>query len=204
MPKYDLAELLTKFVDYKLATLRVCLPGKVNAYYAAKQTADIQPLIKSAVDLEDGQLVEDLPVLYDVPVEFPRGGGYVVMFPLVVGDTGMIDFCDFSIDLWRSSGQPGAPNDLRTHALGNAVFRPGLSPSTHPVANAPPGLLVGSEDGTKTIQLGSASATDFVVLESKMVAKFNAHTHPTGTGPSGPPSVLLVTTDVGSTVVKSA
>ena len=45
-----------------------------------------------------------------------RGGGYLLMFPLSAGDTGLLEFCDFSIDLWRSSGNIDEPNDLRTHA----------------------------------------------------------------------------------------
>ena len=175
--KRDLAEVITKAIDYRLAQLRVAIPGKVKAYYADKQAADIQPLVNSAMPLEDGTLVEELPILYGIPVEFPRGGGYAVMFPLDPNDTGMIDFCDFSIDLWRSSGNQGAPNDLRTHALGNAVFRPGLHHGKNNIPSPPSGAMIGAETGkrihvTKTgVFLGKAGATEALVLGTDFRAK---------------------------------
>jgi hypothetical protein len=188
--KRSLAEVIAKAIDYRLATMRVCLPGSVVAYHSATQTADIQVVIDSAINLDDGVLVEKLPQLNGIPVEFPRGGGYLLMFPLDPGDTGMIEFCDFSIDLWRKSSQQGQPNDLRTHALGNAVFRPGLSPESKTVANPPTGILLGSESGTKIVYLGSASASDWVACSSITEARVSAleswaktHVHVCGTGP---------------------
>jgi hypothetical protein len=214
--KRSLAEVIAKAIDYRLATMRVCLPGSVVAYHSDTQTADIQVVIDSAIDLDDGVLVEELPQLNGIPVEFPRGGGYLLMFPLDPGDTGMVEFCDFSIDLWRTSGQPGAPNDLRTHSLGNAIFRPGLSPSARAVANPPTGILLGSETGTQIVYLGSASASDWVAkatnTENRLAALESAmitHIHPTGVGPSSVanPLVPLLNTPpqpVASTVVKTA
>lgn len=178
--KRDLAEVISKAMDCREAQLRVCIPGSVVAYYPATQTADVQPAIASVMDLEDGPLVEHLPLLYNVPVEFPRGGGYLLMFPLNPLDTGMLEFTDFSIDLWRSTGvvsdaaAPSGPNDLRTHSLGSAIFRPGISPAARVVAAPPTGLLLGSEAGTLPIQLGSSSATDFVALASLVSAQLSA------------------------------
>lgn len=49
------------------------------------------------------------------------------------------------------------------------------------------------DDGTvvvtaDTIELGSSSASEHVVLGDTFMQFFNAHTHPTGVGPSGPPT----------------
>ena len=201
--KRSLAEVITKAIDVRQAELRVCMPGTVIAYYAATQTADIQPPIWSAIDLEDGTLQEQLPVLFNVPVEFPRGGGFVLMFPLVPGDTGVLEFSDFSMDLWRSSGLDGAPQDLRTHALGSAVFRPGLSCSLVPIAGAPAttadGLAIGAELGQRiqitqnAIALGGPTATDFVALASKVESRLGAIESALSTwiGPTGTLGVLV-------------
>ena len=213
--KRDLAEVITKAIDYRLATMRVCLPGSVTAYYGATQTADVQVLVDSKIALEGGPLIEQFPPLYGIPVEFPRGGGYMLMFPLVPGDTGLIEFCDFSIDLWRSSGLRGAPNDLRTHALGNAVFRPGLAHKTRAVASPPSGILLGSESGTQIVYLGSATATDWVAkatnTENRLAAlesEARTHVHPTGVGPSGASATATTLNippqPVASTVVRTA
>jgi phage gp45-like len=55
-------------------------------------------------------------------------------------------------------------------------------------------------DGTVAV---GTNATDFVVLTTLLLAKFNAHTHPTGTGPSGPPTQPLVAADIAATEVKA-
>jgi hypothetical protein len=211
--KRDLAEVITKAIEYKLAMLHVSMPGVVTAYYPDAQTADVQPLVSSIIELDEGTLAEEMPVIFNVPIDFPRGNGFISLFPLAPGDTGLLEFCDFSIDLWRASGLAGAPQDLRTHALGNAVFRPGLSPRTNPVLNAPAnGLVFGLENGTqivvdKTTGIVSIGAVgsifDAAVLETKLISKFNAHNHPTGVGPSGVPIVPLIPGDVGATKVKA-
>lgn len=173
---HDLAEVITKAIDYRLATMHVCMPATVIAYNAATQTVNVQPVVASAIPLETGTLVEPLPMIADVPVEFPRGGGYVVVFPLNPGDTGIIECTDFSIDLWRQAGIAGTPNDLSTHALGNAVFRPGLSPSTKPIVGAPAaGMMVGAEAGKQIVIsatgvfIGSSMATKGVARQGDSV-----------------------------------
>ena len=220
--KRSLAEVITKAIDVRQAELRICMPGTVIAYYAATQTADIQPPIWSALDLEDGVLQEQLPVLFNVPVEFPRGGGYAITFPLLPGDTGELRFSDFSMDLWRSSGLDGPPQDLRTHALGSAVFQPGLASTLRAIPGLPNALFVGSETGLLPVVLGATTATDFVALASlvlgelqKIQSAFSGHTHVitaqpttcpagagtcTGTTATGP---AYTPASVASTVVKS-
>ena len=187
--KRTLEEVIAMAINYRQAELRVCMPGTVITYYAATQTADIQPPVWTAIPAsgtvqidgsvtEGGTIQDQLPILFNIPVEFPRGGGYAITFPLVPGDTGMLEFPDFSIDLWRSSGLDGPSQDLRTHSIGSAVFRPGLSCSLVPIAGAPAttadGLAIGAELGQRiqitqtAVALGSPTATDFVALASKV------------------------------------
>ena len=172
--KRTLAEVITKAIDVRQAELRVCMPGTVVAYYPATQTADIQPPVWSALDLEDGVLPEQLPLLTNVPVEFLRGGGYAITFPLLPGDTGELRFPDFSIDLWRSSGLDGPPQDLRTHSVGSAVFQPGLASTLRAIPGLPNALFVGSETGVLPVVLGAMTATDFVALASKVESRLGA------------------------------
>jgi hypothetical protein len=51
------------------------------------------------------------------------------------------------------------------------------------------------------ITQGGGAPNDFLVLASKLVAAYNAHTHPTPSGESSPPSAPITGAGVGSTII---
>ena len=63
--------------------LHTALPAKVVSFNQEKQTVTLAIQIK--MQLADGTGA-DIPPLVDVPVSFPRGGGFAVTFPLKAGD----------------------------------------------------------------------------------------------------------------------
>lgn len=65
----------------------------------------------------------------------PSGADLVV--PVAVGTTGLLVFCDDSLDVWLSKGGLVDPLDDRHHALSDAVFIPGLRPFSNPVSVPP-------------------------------------------------------------------
>jgi len=65
----------------------------------------------------------------------PSGADLVT--PVAVGDTGLLVFCDGSLDVWLSKGGLVDPLDDRHHALSDAVFIPGLRPFSNPVSVPP-------------------------------------------------------------------
>src|SRR5574342_4931 len=124
-----LAEVIRAALDAQSRALRVALPGRVTAYNASRESVDVQPQLRDVLETEDGDLVtENLPIIPDVPVCWPSGlGGTAFMtFPLAAGDPVLLVCCDYDPGLWRSTGQPGTPGDLRIHRLGHAVAYPGL------------------------------------------------------------------------------
>ena len=205
----DLAELLRKAMEHRLADVRTSMPARVSVYNLATQTVDVEPLVREITETDSDDIEEALPVISSVPVSWPRGGGFFITFPLVPGDTGQIVICDRSIDQWRTKGSnintPGFgfavdPLDKRKHGLAGAVFYPGLSDSLSPLLDAHALDLVLGKDGgssihikpTGEIHIGSAIGFDptfFVALAD--------HTHGPGTyaapggavtGASGPSS----------------
>ena len=58
------------------------MPGQVVSFDPAKQTISVQPLYKKRLN----GVPTDLPVLLDVPVRFPRAGGFIITHPIKVGD----------------------------------------------------------------------------------------------------------------------
>lgn len=58
------------------------MPGRVVSFDHEKQTATIQPLYRKRLN----GTPTDLPELLEVPVRFPRAGGFVITTPVKAGD----------------------------------------------------------------------------------------------------------------------
>ena len=115
------------------------LPGRVQSYDAATQLADIVPCVRHPVPQPDGTtLCEDLPVIPDVPVLWPRVGAWFFAMTLVPGDTVQLLFNSADIGPWLvGDGSTVNPADLRRHHLAHAVAIPGLYVQQKALANAP-------------------------------------------------------------------
>lgn len=107
----------------ELLKLRTAFPGIVESFDPGTRTVTVRPAIDA--QLVDGSSAE-LPLLVDVPVSFPTGGGFVIEWPLVHGDEGQVTISDRCIDGWFVSGRNGPPLDLRMHDLSDAMFTPGV------------------------------------------------------------------------------
>lgn len=174
----ELSEVLNTVLESALSELYISMPGKVVAYDATAQKADVQPLIKVPAEDERGELHrEALPVVPSVPVVMPGGGGFVVQFPISVGDTVLLVFSAASLDKWLARG--GGPIDPETdqrHTLSDAVAIPGLRDFRHARATAI-GMVLGVESGVQIqvnpaeIKLGSA-AVDPLILSTPFLAAF--------------------------------
>lgn len=126
---YDLETVLREAIDARAAEVHTAIPAKVISYDAAKQVADVQPMVKDFYHSVEGALIpRSFPTLPSVPVAFLRGSGYFMTVPLAAGDTGMLIFSELPIDRWRSTGQESHPVNARRHGVGNAVFYPGITP----------------------------------------------------------------------------
>lgn len=121
MPSAERA--MARALDSRVKRLHTALPGRVLSFDPQWQTASVQPLIDQV--LVDGTRVP-LPVLADVPVQFPRGGGFVLTFPVRPGDECLLLFNERCIDGWWQSGEPSEPLDYRQHDLSDAVAIMGI------------------------------------------------------------------------------
>ena len=127
-------ELLRKVIDSRIARVHVSMPGQVVAYDHTEQKATVQPIPRGRYldENEDAQVYRFEPIA-NVPVMFPSATGYAITFPLTVGDQGMIEFAERSIDEWLNTGEGDTtPQDFRRFDLTDARFFPG----TRSFANA--------------------------------------------------------------------
>lgn len=125
-------DALRQILDAHQEGLYTAMPGIVRSYDAAKQTAEIQPALQSitrAVDDDEEDLVESLPVLAEVPVMWTRGGGQFLHFPLGAGDSVLLVFCQQDTNAWRRDGGEVDPGTSERHGLSGAVAVPGFFPS---------------------------------------------------------------------------
>jgi len=125
MNKPTLTQAINAAIEYALKQIHVCLPGRIEEYDFTEQKASVTPLLSIAYD--DGTTV-DMPIVQNVPVVFPAGGGASITFPLRQGDGVLLVFSERSIDQWLSLGGVVVPDDPRTFDLSDAIAIPGLNP----------------------------------------------------------------------------
>lgn len=206
------ADLLTAATASATAKMRTAEPGIITAYDAATQRATVSLGISVRVKRPGGVVVHEAPVVVpNVPIAWPRAGGYSLTFPLAVGDEVLLVFSSRSLDEWKlGAARSGVEaSDPRRFAVQDAVAIPMVAasaplPSTNYDAAAL--VLAGA-----LLKLGDSSASDFVALASLVLTELNAlraeiilHTHATGVGPTGPAIGVGVTSNpVAATKVKA-
>jgi len=153
----DPQEALRVALERDRAGLWTALPGIVVSADLARQTLTVQPAIQARVTLPDGsaQLV-DLPLLLDVPVCWPRVGGFAVTLPVTAGDEVLVIFASRCIDSWWQSGGVQAPAEYRAHDLsdGFAILAPTSQPRVLADVN-PAALELRNTAGTVKLALSN-------------------------------------------------
>lgn len=120
-------EFYNILVDRVFSTLRVCVPGIIQEFDPTSQTATVKVALREQVRQENLEYKwTEIPLLLDVPVVFPRGGGYVLTFPVKQGDECLVVFSDLCIDAWFSLGGIQNQIEKRRHDLSDAIAIPGL------------------------------------------------------------------------------
>lgn len=114
---------------------RVACPGIILSFDPSEQTVSVQlALREQRVDNEGNKTWIEIPQLVDVPVVFPRAGGYVLTMPIQEGDECLVIFGDMCMDAWWQSGGVQNQIDCRRHDLsdGFAILGPWSQPQVIP------------------------------------------------------------------------
>lgn len=119
----------------------VSLPCVVQRFDPYKQVVDVQPLIREKLlNPENVISYEQYPLLVNVPVVYPRAGGFSITFPISAGDECLVVFSDLAIDNWWLNGNVQNPVEQRRHDLSDGIAIFGLKNQTK---------INGNEIGTK-------------------------------------------------------
>ncbi|HCB1175004.1 TPA: hypothetical protein NQF68_004250 [Klebsiella pneumoniae] len=142
-----------------MSAMRVSMPGIIQSFDPDAVTAVVQPAIKGAEQDESGAEVSvNLPLLVDVPVIFPRGGGCTLTFPVKAGDECLVIFADRCIDFWWQSGGIQEPVDDRMHDLSDAFCIVGPQSQAKKISGISTSAVeLRSDDGGTKLSLNPSS-----------------------------------------------
>ena len=127
--------------------LNTCLPGIVHAYDAATRRATVQP----AIDIltTDGRTIPR-PLVANVPVVTPAGGGWSVSLPLATGDPVLLVFSQRGLTGFKRAHERAAPDADRLMAMADCIAIPGFGPISLTEVSSD-GIVLQSNDGAEYI-----------------------------------------------------
>lgn len=169
-PDLPESELVGEAIAAALLEVHTSIPGIVQSYDATKGTVDVAPAVTRPLQHQDDSFTfETLPVIQNVRVEWPGGGGFELRFPLAPGDVVTLVFSEVDSSRFEESGEVSPPAWYARHGLGAPVARPynRVAPSS-----SSPG--VAQLVAPSPFCVGSPAAAQFVALANLVKANFDA------------------------------
>lgn len=160
----DLEEGLRIAMESHQSHMWTSIPGIVAGVDLSAQTLSVQPSIQGSVTAPDGSVqVVNLPLLVDVPVVWPRAGGFALTFPIKAGDEVLVVFASRCIDAWWQSGGVGAQAEARMHDLsdGFAILAPTSQPKKFSGVSSS-NVQLRDESGTTYVEITPGGAARVV------------------------------------------
>lgn len=165
----------------------------VKVTTSGEYTVSAQPTVQYQQRKPDGNWnFLTLPICIHCPVITPGGGGFLLTFPLAVGDEGLLVFASRCIDNWWKQGGVQPQAELRMHDISDGFFIPGcFSQPRTPPSISTTNVRLQSQDGTKFMEFTAAGDLH---VTGKVIAGFGGvdqvglqtHTHPANGQPPTP------------------
>lgn len=148
--------------------LRVSLPGTIKSFDPESVTCEVELSTfglsatakrgSTSVDRikgEDGYY----PVIQDIPVVFPRGGGCTLTFPVKVGDECLVIFSDRCIDFWWQNGETQNTSRTRSHSFSDAFVIPGPQSQAKKISSiSTSAAQLRTDDGSAFVEVAADGA----------------------------------------------
>lgn len=173
----DMNAVLMALMDSIRSDIRVAIPGTVTAWDSSQQTVTVRPAIreKMTIDDDDDSDVE-IPLLVDVPVVMPRGGGYGVFFAPKKGDECLVVFADMCIDSWWQSGGVQSQADSRRHDLSDGFAIMGCWSQKNKPKIPSSGIRLSNDAGTAGISIDGSTVNIFGTVKING-SSYSSHKH---------------------------
>ena len=151
----DTTEILKTAFAGLQSKIWTAVPAIVESVKKSEMTVQVQPTIQAIVTNENGQEVNvTLPLLVDVPIIFPSGGGFSLTFPIAQGDECLVLFASRCIDSWWESGKVGPQAEQRLHDLSDGFALFGIKSKPKVVGSfSDDGAQLKSDDGETSVEV---------------------------------------------------
>ena len=155
----DLERVLSQAFRSMQNDLWTALPGIIQTFDAAAQTASVQIAIRMPVRQRDGSTVSmQVSTLHDCPVHFPAGGDCTLTFPVRAGDECLVVFGSRCIDAWWQSGGVQDQIENRLHDLSDGFALVGFRSQPRALPSVSTSAVqLRSDDGQAYFELDPAS-----------------------------------------------
>lgn len=142
--------------------MHCAIPAIIQSYDNKRGTVTAAPALREIIynDSDGIPYNIELPLLLDVPILFPCGGGYVVTFPVQNGDECLVIFGDVCIDAWWQNGGIQNQAEQRRHDLsdGFAILAPFSQSKIKNFSTFSSSIMeLRNADGTQKIQLSDTA-----------------------------------------------
>ena len=147
---------------------RCHIPAKVvanqdgNAFNPQKMTVSVQPTIQEVIRQGAVPTITTLPILDDVPITIPTGGGWSLTLPIKIGDECELSFQDMAFDMWWQNGgvQKQPDGVLFRHDIGDAFAEFGVRSVPNVIPNySTTSAQLRNDEGTVLIDLAVGGIT---------------------------------------------
>lgn len=152
--------------------IRVAMPGIIQSFDEDAVTCVVLPAVKGREADRAGNVTShNLPLLMDVPVIFPRGGGVTLTFPIKAGDECLVVFADRCIDFWWQNGGVQESVSDRQHHLGDGFAIVGPQSQAQKISGiSTRAAQLRTDDGAAFIELEPGSHEVTVTTPGKLTA----------------------------------
>jgi len=133
-----------------------------NAFSPQKMTVSVQPTIKEVIRNGAVPTITTLPILDDVPIKIPTGGGWSLTLPIKIGDECELSFQDMAFDMWWQNGgvQKQPDGALFRHDIGDAFAEFGVRSVPNVIPNySTTSAQLRNDSGLVVIDLATAGIT---------------------------------------------
>lgn len=140
------------------------MPGRIVAFNSENQTVTVQPTYKP---VHNGEAV-DMPELQEVPIRFPKMGGFVITTPVKVGDMVSLRPQMRSGEEYHTGGSHESPNETRSMSLSDMeAFLDGGEPLTDPIGGFnSENMEIRTNGGFPKIEISEGGSIKLMVSES--------------------------------------
>jgi protein gp138 len=172
-------DLIKDSVEGFLLDAHTQMRGNVISYDESTHTCEIKLAAKRPVpDGEGGHVFQEIPNIPNVPVAWPSAGGFILHWPLAVGDSVFVTFDEVDVQRWEGTGEVCEPGWLERFGLS--------SPLAHPYSRATIATAGANMVCPSPFSFGTAAAAQFVALAPKVDAAWAALFSAMAALPAGP------------------